>query len=75
MQAYIREMNDDPYTYRVAWSDEDKAHVGLCAEFPSLSWLAATPGKARAGIRRVVKDAVADIKSAGETVPRRRAAK
>ena len=33
-------MSVDHYTYRVTWSPEDKEHVGLCAEFPSLSWLA-----------------------------------
>ena len=33
---------DDRYTYRVTWSAEDQEHVGLCAEFPSLSWLAPT---------------------------------
>ncbi|HCB3601898.1 TPA: hypothetical protein MYV24_003935 [Serratia marcescens] len=30
------------YTYRITWSAEDREYVGLCAEFPSLSWLAAT---------------------------------
>ena len=30
----------DRYTYRITWSSEDGEHVGLCAEFPSLSWLA-----------------------------------
>jgi hypothetical protein len=25
------------YTYRVTWSSEDGEHVGLCAEFTSLS--------------------------------------
>ena len=33
----------DQFTYRVTWSAEDSEHVGLCAEFPSLSWLARTP--------------------------------
>ena len=33
-------MSVDHYTFRVAWSPEDGEHVGLCAEFPSLSWLA-----------------------------------
>ena len=51
-------MNINHYTYRVTWSAEDNEHVGLCAEFPSLSWLAATPEKALAGVRRVVKDVV-----------------
>ena len=53
-------MNINHYTYRVTWSGEDNEHVGLCAEFPSLSWLAPTPEKALSGIRRVVADAVAD---------------
>jgi predicted RNase H-like HicB family nuclease len=39
-------MNINHYTYRVTWSAEDNEHVGLCAEFPSLSWLAPTPEKA-----------------------------
>ena len=34
---------NDRYTYRVTWSEEDKQFVGLCAEFPSLSWLASSP--------------------------------
>ena len=41
----------DRYTYRVTWSEEDQEHVGLCAEFPSLSWLEKNPEKALAGIR------------------------
>ena len=36
-------MNIKHYTYRVTWSPEDDEHLGLCAEFPSLSWLAKTP--------------------------------
>lgn len=43
-------MNRDHYTYRVTWSAEDSEHVGLCVEFPSLSWLASTPEDALAGI-------------------------
>ena len=59
----------DHYTYRVTWSAEDGEHVGLCAEFPSLSWLAATPDEALAGIRRLVCDSVADMQATGETPP------
>ena len=33
-------MQKDKYTYRVTWSEEDQEYVGLCLEFPSLSWLA-----------------------------------
>ena len=59
----------DQYTYRVTWSEEDGEHVGLCAEFPSLSWLAKTPDKALSGIRQVVKDCVKDMKLQGEEIP------
>jgi len=62
-------MNADHYTYRVTWSPEDGEHVGLCAEFPSLSWLAATPEAALSGIRAVVADALADMRASGETIP------
>lgn len=62
-------MNTDHYTYRVTWSAEDAEHVGLCAEFPSLSWLAATPDEALAGIRSVVADCVRDMSARGEPVP------
>jgi len=44
----------DHYTYRIIWSEEDNQHVGLCAEFPSLSYLASTPEKAVRGIIKVV---------------------
>lgn len=62
-------MNADHYTYRVTWSAEDNEHVGLCAEFSSLSWLSKSPEAALRGIRRVVSEAVADLQSAGETIP------
>ena len=29
----------DKFTYRIMWSEEDQEFVGLCAEFPSLSWI------------------------------------
>ena len=62
-------MNTNHYTYRVTWSAEDSEHVGLCAEFPSLSWLARTPEKALAGIRQAVAEAVADMQTNGEQIP------
>jgi predicted HicB family RNase H-like nuclease len=62
-------MNINHYTYRITWSQEDGEHVGLCAEFPSLSWLAPTPEKALAGIRRVVDEVAADMQAAGEPIP------
>ena len=62
-------LKDDHYTYRVTWSEEDSEYVGLCAEFPSLSWLAFSPETALRGMRRVVADVVADMKKRGEAVP------
>ena len=62
-------MNTNHYTYRVTWSVEDSEHVALCAEFPSLSWLARTPEKALAGIRQAVAEAVADMQTNGEQIP------
>lgn len=62
-------LENDRYTYRVTWSEEDEEYVGLCAEFPSLSWLAAEPEAALRGIRQVVAEAVADMAAAGELPP------
>lgn len=62
-------MSIDHYTYRVTWSAEDAEHVGLCAEFASLSWLAPTPEEALSGIRAVVADVVKDLRASGELVP------
>jgi predicted HicB family RNase H-like nuclease len=62
-------LKNDRYTYRVTWSEEDNEYVGLCAEFPSLSWLASTPEAALRGIREVVGEVVADIEAKGELVP------
>ena len=62
-------LKNDRYTYRVTWSEDDKEYVGLCAEFPSLSWLAKTPEAALKGIRKLVAEVVEDIEKSGETVP------
>ncbi|MBW2465995.1 MAG: type II toxin-antitoxin system HicB family antitoxin [Deltaproteobacteria bacterium] len=62
-------LKNDHYTYRVTWSEDDGENVGLCAEFPSLSWLAKTPEAALKGIRKVVADVVQDMKSNKEEVP------
>jgi predicted HicB family RNase H-like nuclease len=62
-------LKNDRYTYPVTWSEEDHESVGLCAEFPSLSWLASTPEAALRGIRKVVAEVVADLTANGELVP------
>ncbi len=59
----------DRYTYRVTWSEEDGEHVGLCAEFSSLSWLEKTPEKALQGIRRLVRESIADMRKSHEVAP------
>ncbi len=59
----------DRYTYRVTWSEEDEEYVGLCAEFPGLSWLEKIPEKAVSGIRKVVRETVADLKNSKEAIP------
>ena len=61
--------NIDLYTYRVTWSDDDQEFVGLCAEFPSLSWLASTAEKALKGIRNLVSSVLKDMRSSDEEVP------
>jgi predicted HicB family RNase H-like nuclease len=57
------------YTYRVFWSEEDKEYIGLCAEFPSLSWLADTQEKALSGISKLVTEVLIDMASNNETAP------
>lgn len=65
----ITEVKNDRYTYRVTWSEEDGEYVGLCVEFPSLSWLANSQEEALQGIRNVVAEVVSDMQSTNEPVP------
>jgi predicted HicB family RNase H-like nuclease len=62
-------MTNDHYTYRVTWSREDNEYIGLCVEFPSVSWLAKVPEKALAGVRKLVAGIVADMQASNEAVP------
>jgi len=62
-------LRSDRYTYRITWSEDDQEFVGLCIEFPSLSWLAESPEAALSGIRRIVKKAVQDMENNGELPP------
>ena len=62
-------MNAQHYTYRVIWSEEDGEFVGLCAEFPGLSWLAPKMEDALKGIARVVANVVRDLRKQEEAVP------
>ena len=60
---------NDKYTYRVTWSEDDAEYVGLCAEFPSLSWLAQTPEAALKGILKLVGEVITDMLSNEEPLP------
>ncbi len=65
----------DRYTYRVTWSEEDQEYVAMCAEFPSLSWLAETQEEGLAGIRSLVKECLSDMEENGESAPKPMATK
>ena len=69
MKRAPKSLKTDRYTYRVTWSEEDGEHVGLCVEFPSLSWLAQSPEEALKGIRNTVAQVVEDLEKNGELVP------
>ncbi len=62
-------LKNDRYSYRVIWSDKDDEYLGLCAEFPSLSWLAGTPEAALKGIRRVVAAGIKIMEADGDSIP------
>ena len=62
-------LRNDRYTYRITWSEEDREYVGLCAEFPSLSFLYGNPEEALKGIRKLVHDVLKDMQKEGEHIP------
>jgi predicted HicB family RNase H-like nuclease len=62
-------LKNDRYTYRVTWSEDDQEYVGLCAEFPSLSWLDKTPESALKGIRVILESVIKDMIHGGEEIP------
>jgi predicted HicB family RNase H-like nuclease len=62
-------LKNDRYAYRVIWSNSDQEYVGLCAEFPNLSWLAGTPEAALRGIRRVVAEGIKIMEADGDPIP------
>ena len=62
-------MDSKQYAYRVIWSEEDLEFVGLCAEFPGLSWLAGSQEEALRGIVNLVRDILTDMEQTGEKIP------
>ena len=69
MKAFFDFKIEARYSFSVNWSAEDGEFVGLCAEFPSLSWLDPDSDKARSGIERLVFDTLQDMNSTGEIIP------
>lgn len=69
MKAFFDFKIEARYSFSVNWSVEDGEFVGLCAEFPSLSWLDSTSDKARSGIERLVFEVLQDMSSTGEVIP------
>jgi predicted HicB family RNase H-like nuclease len=51
-------LSNDRYSYRVTWSDADQEYVGLCAEFPSVSWLSGSHEAALKGVRKLVSSVI-----------------
>ena len=62
-------LKSNQYIYRITWSEDDSEFVGLCVEFPSLSYLASSPQKALNGIMKVVEEVVQDMTDNNETIP------
>lgn len=61
-------MYSKQYTYSVTWSAEDNEYLGLCTEFPSLSWLDAEESKAFSGIVNLVAEVITDMLANNEKV-------
>jgi len=61
--------NFEKYTYKVTWSEDDGEFLGLCVEFPGLSWLAETSEDTLKGIHSVVKICIEDMLENDESVP------
>ena len=57
------------YTYRVFWSEEDEEFVGLCTEFPGLSWLDGDQQTAFSGIIQLVQTCISDMEANNEAPP------
>ena len=62
-------LNYQHYCYRVIWSEEDEEFIGLCAEFPSLSYLDENRDTAFEGISELVQDILTEMQDNGETIP------
>jgi predicted RNase H-like HicB family nuclease len=65
-------MDPKLYNYQVFWSEEDQEFVGVCAEFPGMSWLEGDQHQALSGIVALVGECIEDLEAHNEPVPSRR---
>jgi hypothetical protein len=59
----------EKYTYRVLWSEERQRYVGVCSEFPALSYEATTHAGALGGIIARVREELESKTLSKETPP------
>jgi len=59
----------DKYTYRIEWSEEDRAHVARCLEFPSLAAHGKTSEDALREIEIAVSETIRWMEEEHEQVP------
>ena len=69
MNALFDFKTEARYSFSVNWSVEDGEFIGLCAEFPSLSWLDPDRDNARLGIERLVFEVLQDMSLTEEVIP------
>jgi predicted HicB family RNase H-like nuclease len=69
MSTTVERPTVEHYRYSVEWSAADSEFVATIAEFPSLSWLAASQIEALRGLEAVVISVIEDMLASGEDVP------
>ena len=65
----MKKFEVEKYTYRIAWSEEDHAHVAKCLEFPSLAAHGSTSGDALSEIQSVVSATIDWLFEEKERIP------
>ncbi len=59
----------EDYTYRVFWSEEDKAYIATVAEFPRLSSVEDTQAEAFNGMVELVRFLLNEMEKDGDVIP------
>ena len=65
----MKKFEADKYTYRIAWSEEDNAHVARCLEFPSIAAHGSTSRAALSEIQSVVSATIDWLAEEKERIP------